>query len=306
MIGTHDSYTYENPKKGIFKLFKKFWRTQKFSVEEQYKRGVRFFDIRVTWDNKYKIWRTAHGAVDFKRAKVNYWGQTEPRKGTIYSPLRSLMEYMYRLPYNMLGRKYLTIHDAYYRILLEKGEKGRFLDELKDIIKASDFHLYANQCWQIVIKDNWEVLWERNYGISKDLDLYTDIRDYTYIPWSSGESLGYNIKNFKFDSIKSCAKRANKNHPISDEMANDPNVIYFYDYPDLSKITKVPTFVLPERRKIQGRYKNSQIWSYIKSDRLKSMIGETWSKYVDPSTDPVDPTKPPTEPPTTPPTQGTE
>ena len=63
MIGSHDSYTYLRARCPIVNLLKGTWRTQDKSLAEQWKAGVRFFDIRVFRDGNK--WRTAHGIAEF-------------------------------------------------------------------------------------------------------------------------------------------------------------------------------------------------------------------------------------------------
>lgn len=63
MIGSHDSYTFMRARNPIVNAFKGLWRTQDKSIEEQYKSGVRFFDIRLYRDGDK--WRAAHGLAEF-------------------------------------------------------------------------------------------------------------------------------------------------------------------------------------------------------------------------------------------------
>lgn len=63
MIGSHDSYTFMRARNPIVNAFKGLWRTQDKSIEEQYKSGVRFFDIRLYRDRDK--WRAAHGLAEF-------------------------------------------------------------------------------------------------------------------------------------------------------------------------------------------------------------------------------------------------
>lgn len=64
MIGTHNSLTYK-PKHKITNLWKGFWKCQNRSVVRQCFDGVKFFDIRITVDErKYSISGGAHGVID--------------------------------------------------------------------------------------------------------------------------------------------------------------------------------------------------------------------------------------------------
>ena len=72
---------------------------------------------------------------------------------------------------------------------------------------------------QIVIKKNWQVIYEDWKGIG--------VTDYCYIPWNSGKNFWYNIKHFANSTIQ---KWANEHNPtLTKEMIDDPKHIYFMD-----------------------------------------------------------------------------
>ena len=63
MIGTHQSLTYAKPLQWYFKPFHFVAKCQERDYKEQYKLGVRLFDIRI---KPYKgTWRVAHGSMIF-------------------------------------------------------------------------------------------------------------------------------------------------------------------------------------------------------------------------------------------------
>lgn len=66
MIGSHDSFTYMEARSPLVNAFKGLWRTQDKSIEEQFRAGVRFFDIRLFRDGSK--WRAAHGLAEFDAA----------------------------------------------------------------------------------------------------------------------------------------------------------------------------------------------------------------------------------------------
>lgn len=98
MIGSHDSYTCCKSTSWWYNHCKKFWKTQKRSVEEQYQWGVRLFDIRVCRDGE--IWRTCHGVVNLTKC---------------FKTLREICDYMST-----------SCPEAIYRIILEKGVENEF------------------------------------------------------------------------------------------------------------------------------------------------------------------------------------
>lgn len=61
ILATHNSLSSYAPKKWWMKMLNPFARCQSLSIEEQYKRGVRMFDIRV----RPHTWEASHGLVRY-------------------------------------------------------------------------------------------------------------------------------------------------------------------------------------------------------------------------------------------------
>lgn len=108
MIGSHDSFTYCKSTSWWYNHAKKYWKTQRRSIEEQYKWGVRFFDIRVYRDGN--IWRTCHGVVNLTKC---------------FNSLKEICEYMKT-----------ACPTAIYRIVLEKGSERAFKSQALNTISA--------------------------------------------------------------------------------------------------------------------------------------------------------------------------
>ena len=104
MIGSHDTFTYEKSTSWINNNCKKWWKTQNKDIFEQYKFGVRFFDIRVYRDNC--CWRTCHGKVNLR---------------TTFNTLEDICKWMN-----------INFPEAIYRIVLEKGDTTDFLNQSKN------------------------------------------------------------------------------------------------------------------------------------------------------------------------------
>lgn len=64
-IGTHNSMTYLRPAKWWARRFNIFARCQCEDITEQYKAGMRCFDIRIYWDWRQNNWCFAHGLVRY-------------------------------------------------------------------------------------------------------------------------------------------------------------------------------------------------------------------------------------------------
>lgn len=93
MIGSHDTFTYLKPINPVFNLFKRWWKCQNKTIDEQYTFGIRFFDIRIVW-HKNK-WYMAHGLCTLDMH---------------FDSITDICDYMYA-----------ACPDAIYRIVLERG-----------------------------------------------------------------------------------------------------------------------------------------------------------------------------------------
>lgn len=63
-IGTHNSLTYLTPKKWWQKLIKFTAKCQAVNYEEQYKLGARVFDVRLWYDDDFKV-EIRHGRIAY-------------------------------------------------------------------------------------------------------------------------------------------------------------------------------------------------------------------------------------------------
>lgn len=190
MIGSHDSFTYLPAKSTIMNNITRFWRTQEKTIVEQYQLGVRFFDIRV----KREIDENNH-----IRWRVCH-GLAELTK--TFTTLKSICVYFSK-----------TLPGCKYRIWMEKGSDEDweyFKKEAKPLIEEYDgfvqsYRKLDNEC--LVQKDTYPRM---EYLACKMED----------------------IKNIAIGLIDYPIKKWAKEHnpKITQEMIDDPNVIYFMDY----------------------------------------------------------------------------
>lgn len=64
-LGTHNSMTYLPPKKWYMYPFKFIARCQNLHIDQQYQRGARMFDLRISYDSKGEA-EFRHGSMAFK------------------------------------------------------------------------------------------------------------------------------------------------------------------------------------------------------------------------------------------------
>ena len=105
-IATHDSATGEKSKNFLHRLFEPFAKTQTKTIEEQFKAGARYFDLRV--DKDYVL---CHG---------------------LWKANKNLFEVLSDLEY-LASKKGVNV---YYTITVERNFKNieNFIEKLKEII----------------------------------------------------------------------------------------------------------------------------------------------------------------------------
>lgn len=170
MIGSHDSFTYLTPSNKWINLIRRFWRCQDKSITEQYKLGVRFFDIRVFRDevDGKKVWRVAHGPAELTR---------------IFISIRAICNYFT-----------VTLKDCKFRIWLEKGSDEdweEFKHEAEPLIDEFDGFIQSYR------KSNYELLFQKKtYPV---IDYYA----------CKMEKVSNLLKGLYTNPIKSWAKKHN-------------------------------------------------------------------------------------------------
>lgn len=199
MIASHDSYTYQKAKNPLMNLISIFWKCQKLDIQNQYDLGVRIFDVRVYKNNKGK-WGTAHGTAHFKQS---------------FDSIVSICEYFKT-----------QFPGSFIRIYLEDNVKNN--NELKELfLKEADeaFTKYFDILWEIGTHVPW-ITYYRNPDFQMSIKEY-----YCHLfNWNTDKDFIYNLKNIDWSSW--CLPLyAKKHNPIiTQEMINDPNIMYLMDY----------------------------------------------------------------------------
>ena len=131
MIGSHDTFTYLKSTSWIFNNCKKYWKCQCKSIDEQYKAGIRMFDIRLYRDGKF--WKPCHGAVNLKGIK--------------WVSLVNLISYMNN-----------NFKEAIFRIWLEKGNEAdeNLFKRETEIVKYYIADGHESLLWRVGIKNTKE------------------------------------------------------------------------------------------------------------------------------------------------------
>ena len=125
MLGSFSTFSYLPPRYWIFRLFKRWWRTQDKDIYEQYSSGIRFFDIRVVYDWKNREWTFGSRLVMLK------------------SPWK------FKYLSDICDKINSDLPDCFFRIILETGSEGTrslFIRQSQDLCKE-----YSN-LWEVGIR----------------------------------------------------------------------------------------------------------------------------------------------------------
>lgn len=153
-IATHNSVTGEEGRGLLSWLVTPFSRCQSKTLEEQYKAGVRYFDIRVFRD-KYGEWRCGHG---------------------LWTARKTFKEVFYTFLYEH--------SDIRYSLTIEKGgesEYAAFKDTWSDLAASDPRLTYVavkHPTWHVIAMRNPEMLIPK-YKILDGSSWHT----YLPIPW---------------------------------------------------------------------------------------------------------------------------
>lgn len=104
-LASHNSLSYYPPQWWVIP-FNWMARCQSLTIEQQYERGVRLFDIRLKWSKKHQDWISGHGIATYN---VNIW------------QILSYLDF----------KQGCTV-----RIILEKGNELEFIRDVKEFINV--------------------------------------------------------------------------------------------------------------------------------------------------------------------------
>lgn len=198
MVGSHDTFTYLDAINPLVNTISGFWRCQTLTVLEQYKLGVRYFDVRIKRDtlDGRQVWRCCHGLAEFDK---------------VFSNLKSICTYFKN-----------SLKGCMIRLVLEKGnqeDRDIFSSELSEVLKT-----YGSGK-PIAIAGFHHPEWVMTY----DWTGHPKFVDYGFSEWNFKNVAG----NLFGSPIKDHAEKTNP--PITKEMIDDPGHVYMYDYLGITK-----------------------------------------------------------------------
>lgn len=189
MIGSHNSMTYLSATSRLWNLLSPWWRCQERTLADQIADGVRWFDLRVTFDAATGRWHWAHGHVDLGIADV----------------IQTL---------DIIGECGGTC-----RIMLEHGSTADEHDFLRTFC-ASSFLMSYPQVTAVARKCNWCVYFSREHR---------GIIDRSFVPYHRNRPWWRQLRTiitFPFTTIR---KQASCMRPTQEEADDTKNYyVYDY------------------------------------------------------------------------------
>lgn len=165
MIGSHNSFSFLPTKKLWHILLNPWTKCQSKDIAQQYDTGVRFFDVRVRFDNKYNV-QLCHNKVTYRNSEYHLhawlaWLDTKPGKVAIRIILDIRKKpkdyYMQLFHFDQLCHNLEVIYPT-----LVFRQRIVFWD-WSDYI--NDKELKLNHCYGSVQKSPWNILPVKWYAI---------------------------------------------------------------------------------------------------------------------------------------------
>ena len=158
------------------------------------------------------LWRTQEMPI-YKQIGmgVRYFDVRVRRAGSLWRICHGIVDF--DLTYNSLLDIAIAFSHYRVRIILERGDDTLFRTQALSVAGLS-------QVAAVIIKKGWHELYRDSN--------HEHIVDLTYVPWHSGRSFWSNLKQFKFSSIRSNARKANA--VLTPETYKTTDIVYFVDY----------------------------------------------------------------------------
>lgn len=175
-IGTHNSMTYLKPKKWYLYPFRFIAKCQSLPIEDQYRRGVRLFDIRISYDKDNNP-EFRHGSMAFKGDIYKILNYLNNQKDSI--KIRIILEEKKE----SFTKETLFIKDIVYfkeRFKNLTFYEGRRKFDWRKIVDLPDLEVIqlVSSMQGNKIDDIWPWLYAK-INNKKNLELYSE--DYKYI-----------------------------------------------------------------------------------------------------------------------------
>ena len=174
MIGSHNSMSYLPPKNLWGKITRLWNKCQDKTLEEQFNRGVDYFDIRINFYNDE--WHFVHNKVDYGVVNDNIWkyiGKNKIPIRVIYDQRSKPKASSYRTNRFIT---YLWILIKKYNVNIDSAiTYWDWKEHYKPLVEVKEFHASVSAKWyQYILGCKWfakhynSYAKKRHYGYSED------------------------------------------------------------------------------------------------------------------------------------------
>lgn len=170
MIGSHNSMSYLPPKNLWGKITRLWNKCQDKTLEEQYRDGVEYFDIRINFYNDDE-WHFVHNKVDYGVVNDNIWKYI----GKIKVPIRVIYDRRNK-PKDDIHEEnhfniYLWLIRQKYNVNIDSAiTYWNWKEHYKPLVEVKEFHASVSAKWyQYLLGCKWFAL--TYSGISKYPDI---------------------------------------------------------------------------------------------------------------------------------------
>ena len=195
MVGTHNSMTYLRAVSPLWEAISCWWRCQDKTLDEQIAAGVRWFDIRIAYNNKPggPLWKFAHGGADLEYADG--------------PGLRDVLERVEEC-------------GGLVRVMLEKGD-----EEAEQLFAEYFNEASTTKRWPCitgaVIKKGWRVLWSKGEP---------QLVDRSYVPYKRDTAWWKQLKGIVGFPWKSLKRRAKGGKRPAEWQWGKKGKVWIYDF----------------------------------------------------------------------------
>ena len=174
MIGSHNSMSYLPPKNLWGKVTRLWNKCQDKTIEEQFNKGVDYFDIRINLYNEE--WHFVHNKVDYGIVDNDIWkylGETRLPIRVIYDKRSKPKDINYR---TNRFKTYLWILMERYNVNIDSAiTYWDWKEHYKPLIEVKEYHASVSAKWyQYLLGCKWfakhynNYAKKRHYGYSED------------------------------------------------------------------------------------------------------------------------------------------
>lgn len=163
ILGAHNANTYLKPRKWWMRLINFTSKCQKLTINDQFKHGVRYFDLRIRYDKKFGMFINCHGLVEY---------------------YESLSITVYNLTY--LAAK-IAPEPIYIRFVYDDTFNNNIDDsDLTDLFINQIYPILRNNkniIWKLIKKSSWKYIVYNNRPQLAIVDCFKNYRGYKWIPF---------------------------------------------------------------------------------------------------------------------------